>query len=159
MLKRRGIETYVIDVVEQGPKPDIVRSIGAHYHAGRASDLDIEPEVIIECTGIGSVAADAGSISASGSVMALTGISSASSSFETDLNAMNRRLVLGNRVVFGSVNAARRHYELAANAIAESDPDILARLISRRVSLDRWPEALERKKDDLKVVLDFRQGL
>ena len=75
MLRRAGLETYVVDVVEDGPKPDLVRSLGAHYHAGSPSDLTIEPEVIIECTGLGAVAAAAGSISAAGAVMALTGIS------------------------------------------------------------------------------------
>jgi threonine dehydrogenase-like Zn-dependent dehydrogenase len=155
MLCRRGIETHVVDIVEDGPKPDLVRRIGAYYHAGSPTDLKIQPEAIIECTGIGKVATAAGAISAPGAVMALTGIAASSTSYETDLNAMNRRLVLGNRVVFGSVNAARRHYELAANALAAFDQDLLSRLISRRVPLDRWREAMTRQPDDLKVVLDF----
>ena len=32
-----GLETYVVDIVESGPKPDLVRDLGAHYHAGSAS--------------------------------------------------------------------------------------------------------------------------
>jgi threonine dehydrogenase-like Zn-dependent dehydrogenase len=158
MLRRRGIDTYVVDIVEDGPKPDLVRRIGALYHAGSPTDLKIQPEAIIECTGIGKVAAAAGSISAPGAVMALTGIAASSTSYETDLNAMNRRLVLGNRVVFGSVNAARRHYDLAANALADFDPDLLSQLISRRVPFNRWEEAMTRRDDDLKVVLDFERG-
>jgi hypothetical protein len=31
-------------------------------------------------------------------------------------------LVYGNKVVFGSVNAARRHYDQAADAPAQADP-------------------------------------
>ena len=97
MLCKNGIETHVVDVVDGGPKPDLVRRIGGTYHACSPRDLAIEPELIIECTGIGKVAAAAGAISAPGAVMALTGIASDSQTFEADFNAMNRRLVLGNR--------------------------------------------------------------
>jgi hypothetical protein len=49
-------------------------------------------------------------------------------------------MVLQNSVLFGSVNAHRHHYELAAKAIAEANRDWLAGLITRQVSLNRWAE-------------------
>jgi glucose 1-dehydrogenase len=58
-------------------------------------------------------------------------------------------------VVFGSVNANRRHYEQAAAALAGADRGWLAGLITRRVPLDRWPEALQRQPGDVKTVIDF----
>ena len=58
--------------------------------------------------------------------------------------------------VFGAVNANRLHYEMAADALARADKDWLGRLITRRVPLDRWSEALERRPGDIKVVIDFR---
>ncbi len=64
-------------------------------------------------------------------------------------------MVLENDVVFGSVNANRRHYELAAEALARADRAWLERLITRRLPLDRWREALERRPDDVKLVVDF----
>ena len=48
-----GLDTYVVDIVDSGPKPDLVRELGATYHSGPARDLGISPEVVIECTGIG----------------------------------------------------------------------------------------------------------
>jgi hypothetical protein len=65
-------------------------------------------------------------------------------------------MVLNNDVVFGSVNANRRHYELAAAALDRADKAWLGRLISRRVPLKNWQEALENRPDDIKVVIDFR---
>jgi threonine dehydrogenase-like Zn-dependent dehydrogenase len=150
-----GLETYVVDIVDSGPKPDLVRDLGAHYHAGSAADLDISPEVVIECTGLGSVLREAGAKAAPGAVVALTGISSAPSGADVDLNVFNKNMVLSNKVLIGSVNAARSHYELAAKALARADPAWLGRLISRRVPAEHWPEALERQPDDVKVVLDF----
>jgi threonine dehydrogenase-like Zn-dependent dehydrogenase len=153
-----GLETYVVDIVESGAKPDLVRHIGAHYHAGSARDLDISPEVVIECTGIGSVLRDAGMKAAPGAIIALTGISAAPSGEAVDLNALNRGMVLSNKVLFGSVNASRDNYHTAARALLKADPSWLRALISRRVPLDCWQDALERRPDDVKVVLDIADG-
>jgi glucose 1-dehydrogenase len=153
--RQYGLDTHVVDIVESGSKPDLVRALGAHYHAGTAGDLAISPELVIECTGIGSVLRDAGARAAPGAVIALAGISTAGAAAEVDLSAFNRNMVLGNRVLFGSVNAARSHFELAERVLARADPSWLRRLISRRVPVERWPDALERQPDDVKVVLEI----
>jgi hypothetical protein len=62
---------------------------------------------------------------------------------------------LGNRVVFGSVNANRSHYEAAAAGLARADVAWLERLISRRVPLAAWSQGLQRQDGDVKVVIDF----
>ena len=150
-----GLETHVVDIVESGPKPDLVRSLGAHYHVGSVAALDISPEIVIECTGIGHVLREAGGKSAPGGVIALTGISAVPATQEVDLSLFNKNMVLKNAVLFGSVNAARSHYELAARVLAQADPAWLGRLISRRVPAENWQEALERQPNDVKVVLEF----
>ena len=61
----------------------------------------------------------------------------------------------GNRVVFGSVNAARRHYDQAANALAQADPGWLAQLITRRVTPEEWPLALKKRPEDIKIVIEM----
>jgi hypothetical protein len=61
--------------------------------------------------------------------------------------------VLENDVVIGSVNANLRHYGAAARALAAADPDWLDRLITRRVPLSRFADALAPRPDDIKVVL------
>ena len=74
---------------------------------------------------------------------------------EFDIGGFNRRLVLDNGVVFGTVNANRRHYENAARALAKAGRAWLDGLISRRVPLSRWQEAFNPQPDDIKVVIDF----
>ncbi len=69
--------------------------------------------------------------------MCLTGISSGGHRIELDAGVLNRDIVLENDVVFGSVNANRRHYEAAAAALAAADRAWLERLITRRVPLGR----------------------
>jgi len=67
-------------------------------------------------------------------------------------------MVLQNDVVFGSVNANRRHYEIGANALAAADPAWLAGLLTRRVPLTEWREALEKREGDIKVIVEFEPG-
>jgi glucose 1-dehydrogenase len=55
------------------------------------------------------------------------------------------------------VNANRSHYQMAAEALARADKRWLARLITRRVALKNWSEALEPLPGDIKVVIDFAQ--
>jgi threonine dehydrogenase-like Zn-dependent dehydrogenase len=64
-------------------------------------------------------------------------------------------MVLENDTVFGSVNANRRHYRAAAEALTKADKTWLDRLITRRVPLDNWREAFSPRPNDIKVVIDF----
>jgi len=45
--------------------------------------------------------------------------------------------------------------EMAAQALAQADTAWPGALITRRVPLARWSEALEDRPDDIKVVIDF----
>jgi threonine dehydrogenase-like Zn-dependent dehydrogenase len=154
-VRQFGLDTYVVDIVDSGPKPNLVRELGAHYHAGSARDLDISPDVVIECTGIGSVLRESAVKAAPGGVIALTGISSVEAMQEVDVSLFNKRMVLNNTVLFGSVNAGRTHYERAAKVLENADLAWLGRLISRRVPAAHWQEAMEREPGDVKVILDF----
>jgi threonine dehydrogenase-like Zn-dependent dehydrogenase len=152
---QRGLEVHVFDQVHSGPKPDLVRDLGATYHDRPLPDSGVLADVIIECTGVPQVIVDVLSNSAPDSVTCLTGVSSIGTPLPLDIGALNRNAVLRNDVVFGSVNANRRHYEAAAKAMATAKQDWLARLISRRVPLPEYQDALRRRPDDVKVVLEL----
>jgi glucose 1-dehydrogenase len=72
-----------------------------------------------------------------------------------DAGSLNNELVLENDVVLGSVNANHRHFRAAADALAATDHDWLDGLITRRVPLDQWGDALERRPGDIKNVIQF----
>jgi glucose 1-dehydrogenase len=153
MGQQRGCELHILDRTADGPKPALARDLGATYHAGELGKL--EPDIVIECTGASSVVLDVMNRNAPTGIVCLAGVSSGGHKLKFDVGAMNRAMVLENDVVFGSVNANRRHYRAAAEALAKADKDWLARLITRRVPLSRWREAFEPRPDDIKVVLDF----
>jgi glucose 1-dehydrogenase len=152
---QRGLEVHVLDRVEAGPKPGLVAALGATYHTGPLAEAGPQPDVIVECTGAGPLVLEAMTKTAPDGIVCLTGVSSAGRRLQIDPGALNRELVLENDVVFGTVNANRRHYEAAGAALAKADPAWLERLVTRRVPLDRFAEAYERQPDDVKVVLDL----
>jgi hypothetical protein len=53
------------------------------------------------------------------------------------------------------VNANRRHFEAAAEALRLANPSWLDRLITRRVPFEHWQEALLQEPGDIKVAIDF----
>jgi threonine dehydrogenase-like Zn-dependent dehydrogenase len=152
---QRGYEVHVLDRRADGPKPRLIQDLGGHHHAGRVSDLGgLEPDVAMECTGHPSVISELLGRTAPSGIVCLLGIG-ANHSLSVDIGQVNRSMVLDNDVVFGSVNANRAHYEDAAGVLARADKAWLSRLISRRVPLARWQEALEHRPGDIKVVVDF----
>jgi threonine dehydrogenase-like Zn-dependent dehydrogenase len=155
LARQRGLETHVVDLVTDGAKPRLVTNLGAHYHSCPVAEVDAEPDIVVECTGLGRLAIDATHLAAPGAVIALTGISHSQHVAEARPDAMNKTLVLENKAVFGTVNAARRHYDQAAEALVRADPDWLGQLITRRLSLEEWPAALRKGPEDIKVVIDF----
>lgn len=155
LATQRGFDVHVLDRVAEGAKPKLARDLGATYHVGDLGKL--EPDIVIECTGAASVVLDVMSRNAPEGIICLAGVSSGGHRLQFDVGALNRAMVLENDVVFGSVNANRRHYRAAADALAKADKDWIGRLITRRVPLDRWQEAFEPRADDVKTVLDFTQ--
>ena len=158
MAVQRGYETRVLDRVAEGPKPGLVRDLGATYFSSSIKEAGKEVDIVIECTGVGQLVFDAMQITAPGGIACLTGISSGGRVLEVDAGTFNRGIVLENDVVFGSVNANRRHYDLAAAALAQADKTWLDRLITRRVPLAEWHSALAPQPHDVKVVLEFDQA-
>jgi threonine dehydrogenase-like Zn-dependent dehydrogenase len=149
---QRGLEIHVMDRNDTGPKPDLVRELGAIYHTRFPA---FEADVVIECTGSPSLIAQAVTGSAPGSIVCLTGLGGAQNGASLDVARLNQSMVLENRVVFGTVNANLRHYDAAAEALARADKAWLNRLITRKVPLEGWEEAYERKRGDVKTVITF----
>jgi glucose 1-dehydrogenase len=159
MGAQRGLEVHVLDRSTEGAKPEAVHSLGGGYHSGEITDVarEIEPDLVVECTGVAELVAGAMRHTAPGAIVCLTGVA-ASRTLSVDVGALNNELVLENDVVFGSVNANRRHFEQAVQSLRDADADWLGRLITRTVPLDSWQDALEKGADDIKVVVDFTQG-
>jgi glucose 1-dehydrogenase len=151
--RQRGLDVHVLDRNRDGIKPALIRDLGAVHHAD-LDDLGFAPDIIMECTGTAAVVRDVLGRTSPGGLVCLLSVTAAEV-MELDIGQLNRKMVLDNDALFGAVNANLGHYRMAADALAKADRTWLGRLITRRVPLARWSEALEQRKGDIKVVVDF----
>ncbi|HEX3088940.1 MAG TPA: glucose 1-dehydrogenase [Ilumatobacteraceae bacterium] len=154
---QHGLDVHVLDRVTTGPKPALVQALGAEYHSGAIDDIGFHPDIVVECTGVASLVQQAASAASSGGIVCLTGISSSTSRASGPGENLATEGVLKNLVMFGSVNANRRHYYRAAKALAAADRSWLEQLITRRVNPDDVDQIVGKGTDDIKVVMEFQQ--
>ncbi|WP_343980597.1 glucose 1-dehydrogenase [Kribbella koreensis] len=153
---QRGHTVHVLDLATDGPKPQLVRDLGAEY-LNDVSDLTVTPDVVVEATGAGQLVFDCAKLLPPAGVMCLTGISPGPASIDVQLDALTRQLVVRNAALVGTVNAAKRHYADAVEVLLAADPAWLERLITRSVPLSNWPAALVKEPGDIKVVVDLQR--
>ena len=114
--------------------------------------------MIIEATGFSPLAFDSLEILNMNGVMCRTGISGGDSTITIHSDRINLEMVLGNKLVFGSVNANRFHFEQGVKdmeAFENKWPGLFGGLITRRVTLSHFKEALKKDPHDIKVVVDI----
>ena len=156
--KIHGLDVHVLDMAETGIKPELVKSLGATYHTGSIMNLGFRPDAIIECTGVGTVIADAIQKIGANGIVCLTGIGHGGKAISSAAVAdVATSAVLNNNVIVGSVNANKRHWYKAAQFLARADRSWLARLITRIEKPENFAKALQRGPDDIKVIIQFSE--
>ena len=156
--RQLGLEVHVLDRIQSGTKPELVRALGATYHAGNVSDIGLQPDVIVECTGVGEVISESIQSVAPGGVVCLTGVGAGGRTVGPPVADVASNIVLRNNVVVGSVNANKRHWYKAAQVLAHADRVWLDRLVTRREDPAEFKRALVRQPDDVKVVIQFAEA-
>ena len=156
MGAQRGLDVHILDHNESQVKRQLIRALGATYHAEGLENLNgLKPDILLECSGAPSVVRDVLGRTGAAGIVCLVGVTAPGSKFEIDIGALNRTMVLENDTVFGTVNANRQHYEMAHDALKRADKAWLDGLITRREPVEQWTLSLERQADDIKVIVDF----
>jgi threonine dehydrogenase-like Zn-dependent dehydrogenase len=157
IARQFGMEVHVLARTKTGPKPELVRALGATYHSCSVADVGFEPDVVMECTGVGQVISESIAVIGASGVVCLTGVGHGGAIPKIPTADFASSAVLKNNVVFGSVNANKRHWYKAGEALARADRDWLARLITRRERPEDFAKALERRSEDIKAVIQFSE--
>lgn len=165
VLRLEGLETYVLDRVPSNhPKARRAREIGCTYLEGERVDLPrpdahMGPlDLIIEATGVSSLLFQAMCGLGTNGVLVSLGLSTTGRQLTIPADALNSSIVLTNKAIIGSVNSQARDFQRGIDHMLrgmEAFPGWLERLLSRRVPLDRAPEAVQKEPDDIKVLLDI----
>ena len=169
ILRLRGLE-----VVTFGRRPSpagapyrnaaLVEQIGARYVSTSERTLDqvVAEEggfdLIFEATGSSSIVFQAAAALAKNGVLVLTSITGGGRQLEIPADRINLEFVLGNKVMFGTVNAHRDHFELGTADLAKGAaewPGWLDQLLTHRVegleNYDEMMRLLTEAKDAIKV--------
>lgn len=112
----------------------------------------------MEATGNSSVAFQAMAALGLNGVLCLMGVSTGERRLEICADCINIEMVLGNKVVFGTVSSNRTHFERAIQLLGETEqkwPGWLARLITRRLTLADFEDALHYVPGGIKTVIEI----
>lgn len=172
VLKLRGLQVYTI-ARAPGPhlKSEIVEGLEATYVSSKQTSLDelVEktgrPQLIVDATGSSKMAFDAMKYLGHNGVLAWTSITGANVTHELPTDKLNIEWVLGNKLLLGSVNANREHFELGIRDLALGDvtyPGVLEKILTNPVDgLDNYKEMMRLLVEDnsaLKVFVNVAEG-
>ncbi len=165
LLRLRDVDTYVANRTESdSPKSRLIRAIGANHI--NVSDARLEGaisksggfDLVLEATGYTPLIFDAIQTLSLNGVICLLGVSGGSRNIEFDADRFNQSMVLGNRTMFGSVNAHIEDFRSGVEHLRQIEarwPGWLSSLITRRVQIDDYKEAFLRQSDDIKVTIEY----
>lgn len=167
VLRLRGSEVFGIDVLDaDGARARWLRHIGGQYVDGRRVPPDrVERELgrvdlIVEATGVAALEFNLLDALGKNGVYVLTGIPGGDRPLQIDGADLIRRLVLGNQVMIGSVNASHAQFQMAVDDLLLARQrwgDHAAGLVTHRRPVSDYPSALTRhESDEIKVVLEWK---
>ena len=169
LLRLKGLEVYAYSRgKEDEPEARIAQDTGASYASSENFTLEQlsarigrNIDLIVETTGSAHMILRSMFVLGTNGVLSLLGISAGQTQLTLCMDCLNLRIVLGNKVVFGSVNANRSYFEMGATdmlAFERNWPGLLGRLITRREPILAGAKMLDKKPGDIKVVVDLSRG-
>ena len=165
VLRVRGLRTVVVGRETPSDfRAQIAKSLGAEYLsvANKAlPDVPKEtgfPDIVIEATGVSAVAFDAMEILGPNGVLCLLSVTGGDKMSSEPTDLINQRMVLGNQVVFGSVNANPRHFKQGVKdfvAINKKWPGVMSKLLTDRIPWQDHKKWFTERRSGIKSTLEI----
>ncbi len=167
-LRLRGLEVCTFGrTVPPYRNSALVKEIGCTYISTKDTSLaEAEKtygpfDIIFEATGNSSVVFEAASALGKNGVLILSSVTGGDRRLEIPSDRINLEFVLGNKLMFGTVNANREHFEVGAKDLAQCVTDYpgwLLKLLTHPVrGLENYREMmrlLTEAKDAIKVYVE-----
>jgi len=169
ILKLRGLEVYTF---ARSPAPTLNASIVEGYESTyvslREKSLQEQakesgkPDIIIDATGSSAMAFDAMQVLNLNGVLVWTSITGGDKKFEMPSDKVNLEWVLGNKLLLGTVNANREHFESGIRDFALGEmmwPGVTEQILTNPVDgLENYSELMRlliEEKSALKVFMNI----
>jgi threonine dehydrogenase-like Zn-dependent dehydrogenase len=125
-MRMRNLEVHAFgkDTREGYLNADLCEEIGAKYYSTAETTVAETGksvggfDIILECTGYSPIIWDAAQGLAKNGVLILTSVTGGERTAEIASDKINIEFVLGNKLMFGTVNAAREHFALGVKDLA-----------------------------------------
>lgn len=172
ILKLRGLKVYTL-ARSKAPnlKSEIVAGMEATYVSTRERSLEDlvgetgKPDLIVDATGSSKLAFQAMQYVGHNGVVVWTSITGGDENIEIPSDSVNLNWVLGNKLLLGSVNANRTHFESGIRDLALGDlmyPGVLDKILTHPVDgMDNYQEMMRLLVEDadaLKVFVDIAEA-
>lgn len=171
-LRLRNLQVYTIArTPAPNLKAEIASGLGAHYVSTEETPLkDLakqvgKPDLIIDATGSSAIAFSAMEVLGHNGALVWTSITGGRQHVEVPSDKINLEWVLGNKLLLGSVNANRRHFERGIKDFALGEvtyPGVIQRILTNPVQgLDNYAEMMRllvEEKNALKVYVEVAEG-
>ncbi len=172
VLKLRGLDVYTLARGEApNLKSEITEGLEATYVSTRETSMsDLvsktgKPGLIVDATGSSKLAFEAMQHLGHNGVVVWTGITGGDKTVEVPADSINLQWVLGNKLLLGSVNANRRHFEMGIRDLALGDmmyPGVLNKILTSPVDgLENYAEMMRLLVEDqnaLKVFVNVAEA-
>ncbi len=164
-LRLRNFQVFGLDIVEStSPRTKILQEIGGTYIDGRnITPKDIprqfgQIDLIFEAVGIARIEFDLFSTLGINGAYILTGVP-LFARFEIEGGKLVHDFVLKNQLALGSVNASKKHWEMAVQDlknIVERWPQQIQAMITSKVPYEEFEKAVTKPaKEDIKTIITF----
>lgn len=172
VLKLRGLDVYTCARSPRGTlNSQIVEGMEANYASSaemtleQLADKTGKPDLIIDATGSSQVAFNAMKVLGKNGVLVWTSITGGDAAHSMPSDKVNIDWVLGNKLLVGSVNGNRDHFEMGIKDLALGEmmyPGVIQRILTTPVKgLDQYKEVIRLLVEDkkaLKVYVEIAEG-
>jgi len=172
ILRLRGLEVFTLARTRPPSlNAEIVAGFGANYVSTTETPLAElaqrtgKADLIVDATGSSAVAFGAMSVLGHNGVLVWTSITGGREHLAVPADQLNLDWVLGNKLLLGSVNGNREHFELGIRDLAVGEvtyPGVIERILTNPVEgLENYAEAMRllvEEKSALKVYVDVAAG-
>jgi threonine dehydrogenase-like Zn-dependent dehydrogenase len=163
ILRLKGLQVYAAATREkESLKAEIVRSVGGTYVNVRETPigtLEDKFDIVIEATGRVEPALETLNLLRPNSVMCFLGVYREKMACQ-EFGKVLTNVVLGNRLMFGSVSSNKTHFEMGIKDMFEirnQYGNVLDRLITKRLYSTDFEQVFKPEKEDIKTVVYFKQ--
>lgn len=164
LLRSHGLEvTTVARRAAPSTASTIITAAGGRYASVREHSLaEITAtmpsiDIIFEAAGNAHLSFDAMRLLGNNGVYVLLSLTPDAED-TVPVGAINREWVLGNKVLVGSVNSSKEHFEMGVTDLQRFEalwPGLASRLITRRLhGFKDWQKIVERETDGVKTVIE-----